>query len=605
MFAPLPCNDALIVKSDPTGKPVFGTLLGGPTNDESTSLAIDQARNIYIIGQTGGFFPATPGAAIASSTTSHTFAAKLAADGSRFVYATYLPDSIGPLYGIAADAQGNAYVVGQTIYGHALVVKISADGSRFVYTVVLTGSNSENAAAVTADAAGNAFVTGWTRSPDFPTTVSAFQTRLAGAQNAFITRLDPTGNVVFSSYLGGSGKDYGSVIRLDPAGNIFVGGATNSPDFPTTSGAFEPKPLIPAWSDTPGGFLAKLTPGGASLSAGTYIWTGAPALALGPSGDIYVAGQAGPGFPVTPSAPMPCVPGSFDSAGGSVLAHFDGALALRDATYVSDDFTSGIALASDGSVWLSGVFITQVRFGGSGWSAPACLTPAVFNAASQNVAVVAPGEFITLFGHGIGPSGGVGGNGGGVQVLFDGVPAPVLYAQSEQVNAQAPFELSGRPSTSVTLTYNGVTFGPVTVPVRFADPGLFRLQPNTSSQVLAVNQDGTLNGPSSPAPRGSIVTMYATGLGSTLPACGTGALNYPLAANLAPGLELRIFDGGTVEYAGSAPTLYCGIFQVNMQVPADAQPPTLSLSPISVLTQPSGVQSFVGAAPVGSTLYIR
>jgi uncharacterized protein (TIGR03437 family) len=112
----------------------------------------------------------------------------------------------------------------------------------------------------------------------------------------------------------------------------------------------------------------------------------------------------------------------------------------------------------------------------------------------------------------------------GVQVLFDGKPAPVLYAQSRQVNAQAPFEVNGQSTTAITVTYNGAVFGPMTIPVTFGYPGFFRLQPNVSAQAYALNQDGTLNSATNPAPRGSVVAYWGTGFGATSPGCATGGL---------------------------------------------------------------------------------
>jgi uncharacterized protein (TIGR03437 family) len=188
-----------------------------------------------------------------------------------------------------------------------------------------------------------------------------------------------------------------------------------------------------------------------------------------------------------------------------------------------------------------------------------------------------------------------------VQVFFDGNPAPVVYAQSRQVNAQAPFELNGQSSTNVTLRYNGVTFGPVTMEVAFANPGLFRLQPNISSQAYAVNQDGTFNGPSNPAPRGSVVAFWGTGFGSTSPPCATGGLNAPGPVNLAADLSVMMLGGGPVQYAGSAPTLACGITQINMQVPVDATPGALRITPEAVLAP----QQDGPASNVASFIYIR
>jgi uncharacterized protein (TIGR03437 family) len=146
----------------------------------------------------------------------------------------------------------------------------------------------------------------------------------------------------------------------------------------------------------------------------------------------------------------------------------------------------------------------------------------------------------------------------------------------------APYDLSAETSTNISVIYNGSPVGPVTVPVVFGVPGIFRLQPGVSTQAAALNQDGTLNGPLNPASPGSVVTMWGTGFGPTSPTCASGGLNLPIAANLAPGTNVTLNDltstSGLIAgrsnpalYAGSAPTLLCGVTQINMLVPSYAR----------------------------------
>jgi uncharacterized protein (TIGR03437 family) len=597
-----PCSDALIVKTDSSGKEIFGTLLGGPAADSGLAVAADAAGNIYTVGSTGGSFPTTPNAAIQTSSTSATWAAKISADGSTFLYVTYLPDFVTNVYAVSVDPQGNAYVAGNTASNHACVVKVSADGSAFVYTKVLAGSNQEVAYAVVADSAGNAYATGSTTSPDLPVTPGAAQTALRGPTNAFLIKLDPSGNIVFSTFLGGSGVDQGSALRIDAAGNIYIGGTAGSLDFPTTQGSFQPAPLIPAWAGSPLGFLAKVAPDGSSIEYATYIPAGNPRLALGPTGDVYVAALAGgPGFPVTASAPQPCVGGISEDTGGDVIAHFNPQGALVDATFSPEEGGTVLAVMADGSVVLVGYRLNQIRFGGLGWAASSCMTFTVYNAATQTSAYeMSPGELVTFFGFGIGPNVGAIASPdpttgyptslGGVQVLFDGVPGPVFYAQSWQVNAQAPFELSGHSGTNVTLTYNGATLGPIPMGLRFADPGLFRAQLGFSTQALAINQDGTWNSSSSPAPRGSVVTLFGDGFGPTVPACATGAASGSDSATpttLAPSLSVTL-GGNPTQSAGGVLGLACGVIQIQLPIPSNAKAGPLVLNPRVTLNPPGG-----------------
>jgi uncharacterized protein (TIGR03437 family) len=580
-----PCSNAQVVKVDPAGNVVFGTYLGGQSNDSTTALAVDSSGNTFLTGHTGGQFPTTPDSAIPSSTTSPSFAARLSSDGSAFLYVTYLPAGFNSA-AIALDTQDNAYITGQTNTGAAGVVKLSPDGSAILYNIVFappSSSGNSNGTAITIDPSGNTVVAGWTASPSLPVTSSAIQSTLAGAQNLFLVKLDPSGNVIFATYFGGSGIDAPIALQTDSAGSIYLAGTTTSLDFPITPGTFEPTPIVPLWNNQgPGGFALKLNPSATRLAWSTYIMSmdiggvqsaqsGVRQLAVTPSGDVYLGGVTGATFPVTPSAPEVCFAGS--SAG--FVAHLNPHGALADATYLNApspayqvDSVYGLAANAAGQVqavwqYLSGYDVeSTLQFGSSDSSAAACLSANVLNAASMTTNNgIAAGELITLTGFGIGPVQGVsytaGPNGqipmatGGVQVLFGSTPAPVLYASSTQINAIAPTGLTG--SASITVTYNNQQFGPITAPVTFASPGFFRRNAGYSIQAAAVNEDGTINSSSNPAAPGSIVSVWATGYGVTNPSCTSGELNVPESAALAPGVVPVNNGGVNVTYVGSAP----------------------------------------------------
>jgi len=619
---PGPCSDASVMKVDASGNEVWDTLLGGPTADAATALAVATNGSVAFTGSTGGQFPTTPGAAIESSTSATVFAAMVSADGSKFVYSTYLPESVGASSSIAVDAVGNAYIAGKTSSGHASIVKLSADGSTILYNVALAGSRADAVTAIAVDSEGNAFVAGQTTSPDFPVTAGAFQQHLNGSQNSFLVKLSPSGSVLSSTYFGGSGSDNPSSIALDSAGNIDLAGITSSRDLPTTPGTMQPSAIVPPWNNSsPAGFVAQFAPDGSSLRWASYVMSseyqpsgaiydiGVTALGVASTGDIYIGGLTGPGFPVTPSAPVVCFQGSTNRTNG-FLAHLNSKGALLDATYLGNSnggditFVGGILPLADGTVLIGwrgtpiGV-VSKVQFGSGGWTAPACLSNDVLNSATlSGSGGIAPGELVTLSGFGIGPDtgaiyqpdpqGNVPTQLGGVQVLFDGVPAPILYAQSQQINAIAPAGLAVNGTTQVTVTYNNQQSGPAAAPVSFGNPGIFRLQIGQSAHAAAINQDGTLNGPTNPAARGSVVSVWGTGYGQTNPPCLTGGLNIPAAEPLNPGISALILnvgpDGGPglqtpVPYAGSAPALPCGIVQINFQVPDNIAPGTYSFLP--------------------------
>src|SRR5205085_6521128 len=162
--------------------------------------AVDSAGNVYVAGNTNGNFPVTANAAGKDGSSAGVFVVKLTADGRKILYATYVPATL-PLdaasldAAIAVDGQGNAYVTGTTASNHAFVTKISADGSAFLYNKVLAGSKPDRGLAIAVDTSGNVVVAGSTSSPDFPVSSIAFQPKLAGTANAFVTRLDSGGNI--------------------------------------------------------------------------------------------------------------------------------------------------------------------------------------------------------------------------------------------------------------------------------------------------------------------------------------------------------------------------------------------------------------------------
>jgi len=192
---------------------------------------------------------------------------KLNSTGSALVYSTFLGGGIGGATdsgrGIAVDALGNAYVTGitraddfpttagafQPVFGGggAFVAKFNpaALGQQsLVYSTFLGAKGVDGGSGIAVDADGEAYVTGFTSSADFPTTAEAFQPVFGGGDDAFVAKLDSNGaELVFSSYLGGSGIDGGSGIALDPRGNAYVTGRTHTGtadnDFPTTAGAFQ------------------------------------------------------------------------------------------------------------------------------------------------------------------------------------------------------------------------------------------------------------------------------------------------------------------------------------------------------------------------------
>ena len=207
---------------------------------------------------------------------------------------------------------------------------------------------------------------------------------------------------------------------------------------------------------------------------------------------------------------------------------------------------------------------------------------AVGSAASYASDTVSPGELVTVFGMNLGPAAGVGlqldSSGllstdlGATEVLFDGIPAPMIYAGSGQVSAVVPYGMSN-PTTQVQVQYQGMISSPFPMSVAQAHPAIFTADSSGGGQAAALNQDGSLNSSANPAPAGSVVVLYATGAGQTSPQALDGSVtgyeNLPQ-----PVLPVTVAVGGQtaeVLYAGAAPGIVAGVMQINVRIPAGTQ----------------------------------
>jgi len=205
----------------------------------------------------------------------------------------------------------------------------------------------------------------------------------------------------------------------------------------------------------------------------------------------------------------------------------------------------------------------------------------VQNAASAINGPVAPGEIVSLFGINLGPvtpvqlaltpQGNVSNLLGTVQVLFDGIPAPLTYVSSTQINAVVPYEVFGRATTNVVVNFNGVVATALQLNVATAAPGLFTVSGTGAGQAAVLNQNNSFNGSANAAAKGSVIQLYATGEGQTNPGGITGTIGgvipkFPLGTVTAT-------VGGvpaTINYAGSVNGLVSGVIQVNVVIPQGA-----------------------------------
>jgi uncharacterized repeat protein (TIGR01451 family) len=284
-------GDAFVAKLNADGTALaYASYLGGATGvtergDVGNAIAVDDGGNAYVTGYTlSSDFPRVnplPGQAPASDANTDIFVSKVNADGSALVYSTNVGGSWHEYYGgtgIAVDGEGNAYVVGGhvissdfpttagafqpncagTTCADTVVFKLNASGSALLYASYLGGTWGETGSGIAVDSAGNAYVSGNTNSPDFPTLIPV-QPDYGGATSlsgdAFVTKIDSSGSrLLYSTYLGGSGDDVAQGIAVDGDSNVYVVGTTVSTDFPTAN------PAQAALGGSFDAFVAKLSP---------------------------------------------------------------------------------------------------------------------------------------------------------------------------------------------------------------------------------------------------------------------------------------------------------------------------------------------------------
>jgi hypothetical protein len=379
--------DAFVSEFNPAGSTlVYSTYLGGSDSDYGYGIAVDSSGSAYVTGSTqSADFPTTPGA---FQTTCgggcppgnpDAFVAKLNSTGSALVYSTYLGGSvIDNGRGIAVDKSGNAHITGLTssadfpvtpgafqatcggicYFSDAFVTTLNPTGSALVYSTYLGGSSVDYGYGIAVDTSGDAYVTGFTSSTDFPT-MNPLQPANGGGSDAFVAQLNSTGSaLVYSTYLGGNGADEGWGIAVDTSGDAYVTGSTGAANFPVTPGAFQTTcGGGNNCGSSPDAFVAHLNPTGSALVYSTYLGgSGADVgygIAVDSSGDAYVTGYtSSTDFPtMNPLQP-------YGGNGDAFVAQLNSTgSALVYSTYLGgsqQDFGQGVAVDSSGDAYVTG-----------------------------------------------------------------------------------------------------------------------------------------------------------------------------------------------------------------------------------------------------------
>lgn len=250
---------------------VYSTFLGGNDWDDGLAMATDGFGNVYLAGSTYSYdFPTSSGAYCTTN------------KGDKEVYVT----------------------------------KLSSDGKSLEYSTYIGGQSDDIAYGLTLDASGNVYLTGETSSTDFPIVGNVFnKTFRGGTEDAFILKLNPTGNaLVYSSFIGGKDLEIGTDVAVDPSGNAYIIGQTWSSDFPVTTGAF-------CMTSSPGtidGFVSKVNPSATALMFSTYIAGKATdylnAIEVDGNSDVYLTGETkSTDFPITHGSYMSTIQGGWDA----------------------------------------------------------------------------------------------------------------------------------------------------------------------------------------------------------------------------------------------------------------------------------------------------
>jgi hypothetical protein len=558
-------STAFVSKFNASGTALlYSTYLGGNATpdtlynqgDYGKGIAVDSSGDAFLAGYTySSNFPVTTGAyqtaTKASSRIATGFVTKLNPAGTGLVYSTYLGgNNLDELTAIAIDQTGNAYLSGLTFSTtfpvtsgafqttnkaastngyNQFVTKLNPTGTALVYSTYLGGSGDTGAVLedlyftnpIVVDASGNAYVTAFTESSNFPTTTGAFQTRQKAAISATLTKLNPTGTgLVYSTYLGGTSQSFSEGLAIDTSGNAYVAGFTFDADFPVTSGAYQTTNKgansVPYGNGTvelnpvnTNGFLTKFNATGTALVYSTYLggttgpWGGDQIynLAVDGAGDAYVAGLAtSQDFPVTSNAYQSTNHGSTHCC------------VVGDETYNPNAFLTEFNPA--GTALLYSTF-----FGGSGQQNPGGPGPLVGDAAYA-ISLSTSGE---LF---------IAGYSGSSDFPVTPNAFKTKYGSEQNTGFVAAFNFGTAITTIGTQTSLTANANPVT--------------PGTSVTFTATVTPATGTG----TPTGSLVFSVDEATVATI-TLSSGKATYT-AANLSPGQHYVLASySGSSTYAGS------------------------------------------------------
>ncbi len=552
-------STAAVVKLSPDAKQViYSTTISGAHADK---LVVDKSGNAYLLGVSESNFQTTPGAYLQTPGRMD-FVVKLDVAGS-VQYATYVDLlywlSVPPheTADIAVDSQGQVWVVGATCpysggtdckyaVGTASGIrKLDANGSHVLFSMTFGGGAggdhgipfTDAALGVAVDATDAVWVVGTSERFTVPTTPDALEPQSPRARNqgggggiAYALKLSSAGDLLYGTYVGDNPGGVDRTIEsiaIDAQGNPFF--AMNNPD-PSIGGLK---------CGTASAAVMGLSADGSTQLFGTLLLSRVHSVALDNNGGLYTTGTTlNRAFLTTSGVYQQFYPGGTAS----------GYAARYDLT--TPGTVSQLYCVMNGASLTPGAWVEVEEDPDQG-------------SASTRVSNgdVAPGEVVTLAGNAL-PANPV--------VTFDGIPAPVLYADSQQINAVVPFALNNAHTVVAVAGTNSLT-----LPVSPAVPGLFTTDGSGFGQVVALNEDGTMNSGDNPAKAGSVISVFVTGAGAMMPPIGDGELGSTDSPLPMPVLTASATLGSTgaepvdlqVVNAVQAPGMIAGVVRLDLRLP--------------------------------------
>ncbi|HEV8059517.1 MAG TPA: SBBP repeat-containing protein, partial [Gemmataceae bacterium] len=339
----------------------YATYLGGSAADNAQSVAVDAAGNVYITGFTSSTnFPILAPFQGQLAGQGNVFVTKINPAGNGLVYSTFVGGG-GLDLGLAlrVDLSGDATVVGTTTSGNfpmknpiqgtfgggsdAFVFKLNPSGNQLVFSTYLGGSGVDFAQGLALDASNNVYVVGFTYSTNFPT-MNPLQATLDGGEDAWVAKIASSGSLIYSTYLGGSQDDSAQAVGIDSSGDAYVVGDTYSPDYPV-------KKSLQSYGGGDDAFVTELNPSGSAILFSTFLGGSgddrASSVRLDAIGDIYVVGS-------TTSADFPTLNAVQPTFGGNtdvfVTKYTPGGSSVAFSTYLGgSDVDQAMSLAIDSS----------------------------------------------------------------------------------------------------------------------------------------------------------------------------------------------------------------------------------------------------------------